>query len=42
MTGLCAGWAVTASCEGLVLLPAVLQVIHRTPAVEPDPDGRSR
>jgi hypothetical protein len=37
MTGLCAGWAIAASVEGAVLLPAVLQVYHRAPTVEPDP-----
>ena len=35
MTGLCAGWAVAASLEALVLLPAVLRVFHRGPPVEP-------
>ena len=40
MTGLCIGWAVAASCEAVVLLPAVLRVFHRNPPVEPDP-GRS-
>jgi O-antigen/teichoic acid export membrane protein len=38
MTGLCIGWAVAASLEGLVLLPAVIQVFHRLP-VEPGPGG---
>lgn len=41
MTGLCIGWAVTASCEAVVLLPAVLRVFHRSPPVEPDPGGSS-
>jgi O-antigen/teichoic acid export membrane protein len=39
MTGLCAGWAMAASCEGVVLLPAVIRVFHRDPAAEPDPGG---
>jgi len=42
MTGLCIGWAVAASLEAVALLPAVLRVFHRDPAVEPDPDGSSR
>jgi O-antigen/teichoic acid export membrane protein len=41
MTGLCIGWAVAASCEAVVLLPAVLRVFHRDPAAEPDPGGSS-
>jgi O-antigen/teichoic acid export membrane protein len=41
MTGLCAGWAVAASCEAIVLLPAVIRVYHRDPSVEPDPSGSS-
>lgn len=40
MTGLCAGWAVSASCEGVVLLPAVIQVFRGDPHVESHP-GRS-
>ena len=42
MTGLCIGWAVTASLEAVALLPAVLRVFHQDPAVEPDPAGSSR
>ena len=42
MTGLCIGWAVTASLEAVALLPAVLRVFHQDPAVEPDPGGASR
>ena len=42
MTGLCIGWAVTASLEAVALLPAVLRVFHQDPAVEPDPGGSSR
>ena len=38
MTGLCIGWAVTASLEAVALLPPVLRVFHRDPLVEPDPD----
>ena len=41
MTGLCIGWAVAASCEAVVLLPAVIRVFHRAPPVEPDPGGSS-
>jgi O-antigen/teichoic acid export membrane protein len=29
MTGVCIGWAVAASCEAVVLLPAVIRVFHR-------------
>jgi O-antigen/teichoic acid export membrane protein len=39
MTGLCAGWAVTASLVGAVLLPAVMRVFRGVPAVEPDSGG---
>ena len=39
MTGLCIGWAVAASCEAVVLLPAVLRVYRRNPPAEPDPGG---
>jgi O-antigen/teichoic acid export membrane protein len=42
MTGLCIGWVVAASCEGVVLLPAVMRVFHRDPTVEPHPGGSSR
>jgi O-antigen/teichoic acid export membrane protein len=41
MTGLCIGWAVAASLEAVVLLPAVIQVYHRDLPVEPDPGGSS-
>lgn len=34
--GLCAGWAITASCEAVLLLPPVIKVFRRAPA-EPDP-----
>ena len=37
MTGLCIGWAIAASCEAVVLLPAVIRVFHRDPPAEPDP-----
>jgi O-antigen/teichoic acid export membrane protein len=37
MTGLCAGWAITASCEAVVLLSPVIQVFRGDPQVEPDP-----
>jgi O-antigen/teichoic acid export membrane protein len=36
MTGLCIGWAVAASGEAIVLLPAVLRVFRRGPPAEPD------
>jgi O-antigen/teichoic acid export membrane protein len=36
MTGLCVGWAVAASCEGVALLPPVLRVFHRDPQAEPE------
>ena len=36
MTGLCAGWAVTASGEAVLLLPAVIKIFRRVPA-RPDP-----
>jgi O-antigen/teichoic acid export membrane protein len=39
MTGLCIGWAVAATGEALVLLPAVLRVYHRDLPVQADPDG---
>jgi len=41
MTGLCIGWAIAASCEAVVLLPAVIRVFHRDPPVEPAPDASS-
>jgi O-antigen/teichoic acid export membrane protein len=41
MTGLCIGWAVGASCEAAVLLPAVLRVFHGDPPVAPDPGESS-
>jgi O-antigen/teichoic acid export membrane protein len=31
LTGICAGWAITASCEAVFLLPAVLHVFRPTP-----------
>ena len=40
-TGLCIGWVIGASCEAVVLLPAVIRVFHRDPPVEPDPGGSS-
>ncbi len=36
LTGICAGWAVTASVEAMFLLPAVLRVYQRVPAVDPN------
>jgi O-antigen/teichoic acid export membrane protein len=41
MIGLCIGWIVTASCEAVILLPAVIRVFRRDPSVEPDPGGSS-
>ncbi len=41
MNGLCIGWAVAASCEAIVLLPAVIRVFHRDPPAEPGPGGSS-
>ena len=41
MTGLCIGWAVAASCEAVILLPAVLRVFRRSPPVETDPGESS-
>jgi hypothetical protein len=40
MTGLCIGWAVGATCEGVVLLPAVLRVARRDPTAEPGVPSR--
>ena len=42
MTGLCLGWVVSASCEAVVLLPAVLRVFNRDPLAEPDAGRPSR
>jgi O-antigen/teichoic acid export membrane protein len=39
MTGLCVGWAAGATCEAVVLLPAVLRVFHQDPPAEPVPGG---
>ncbi len=39
MTGLCIGWAVAASFEAVVLLPAVIRVFHRDPRSNPIPAG---
>ncbi len=36
MIGLCVGWAIAATCEALVLLPAVMKVFRRTPFTESD------
>ena len=41
MTGLSIGWIVGSWCEAVVLLPAVIRVFHRDPAVEPHPGGQS-
>jgi O-antigen/teichoic acid export membrane protein len=34
-TGLAAGWAISASCEALVLLPVVIRVYRRDPQADP-------
>ena len=36
LTGICAGWAVSASVEAMFLLPAVLHVYRRPPPVDSD------
>jgi O-antigen/teichoic acid export membrane protein len=41
MTGLCIGWVIGASCEAVVLLPAVIRVFHRDLAVATDPGAPS-
>jgi O-antigen/teichoic acid export membrane protein len=41
-TGLSLGWVVAASCEAVVLLPAVLRVFNRDPLAEPDAGRPSR
>jgi O-antigen/teichoic acid export membrane protein len=41
MAGLCAGWAITASLEGVVLLPAVIRVYRKDSPVEPEAGGSS-
>jgi len=41
LTGLCIGWTIGAWCEAVALLPAVMRVILRDPAVEPTPGGES-
>ena len=41
MTGLCIGWAIAASGEAVVLLPAVIRVFRRDPPAEPGPRGAS-
>jgi O-antigen/teichoic acid export membrane protein len=37
LNGICLGWAISASCEALFLLPAVLHVYRHAPTVEPAP-----
>jgi O-antigen/teichoic acid export membrane protein len=37
LTGICLGWVIGASCEAILLSPAVLQVYRRTPTDEPEP-----
>ena len=41
LTGLCIGWTIGAWCEAVALLPAVVRVFHRDPAVEAGPGGSS-
>ena len=41
MTGLCVGWAIAATGEAVVLLPAVIRVFRRDPSAEPDPSRAS-
>ena len=40
-TGLSAGWAIAATGEAVVLLPAVIRVVRRDPTAEADPGGAS-
>ena len=37
-TGLSAGWAISSSCEALILLPAVIRVFRHDPEAEPAQD----
>jgi O-antigen/teichoic acid export membrane protein len=37
-TGLAAGWAISSSCEALILLPAVIRVFRHDPELEPAQD----
>jgi O-antigen/teichoic acid export membrane protein len=41
MTGLCLGWVIAASVEGIVLLPVVLRVFRRVPPAGSGPRGSS-
>jgi hypothetical protein len=41
MTGLCSGWAIAATGEAVVLLPAVIRVFRRDQPVEPGTRGAS-
>jgi O-antigen/teichoic acid export membrane protein len=41
VTGLCSGWAIAATGEAVVLLPAVIRVFRRDQPVEPDTRGAS-
>ena len=36
LTGICVGWAISASCEAMFLLPAVLRIYRHAPALESD------
>jgi O-antigen/teichoic acid export membrane protein len=42
LTGICVGWAVSASCEALCILPLVLRVFHREPALASSNSKESR
>jgi len=39
LTGICVGWVISASCEALFVLPAVLRVYHRVPVPEREVSG---
>ena len=39
LTGICVGWVISASCEALFVLPAVLRVCHRVPLPEREVSG---
>ena len=41
MIGLCVGWAIAATCEALVLSPAVMKVFRGAPNTGSDHDESS-
>ncbi len=41
LTGICLGWAITASCESVFLFPTVLHVYRRAPSLESDTGGET-